>query len=96
MAASCGNATRIWSRDSFPTELWEQVLKIKCPTIYILGGASSIVPPETQQKLRESLPVVQIVTMPKLGHYPHQEAPQDYIRIVQTFLSGKRDGLLAR
>jgi esterase len=92
----------VWKRDPnlvkgfVPTELWAQVLKIKCPTIYILGGASSIVPPETQQKLRESLPVVQIVTMPKLGHYPHQEAPQEYTRIVQTFLSGKREGLLAR
>jgi len=92
----------VWKRDPnlvkgfVPTELWAQVLKITCPTIYILGGASSIVPPETQQKLRESLPVVQIVTMPKLGHYPHQEAPQAYIRIVQTFLSGKREGLLAR
>ena len=92
----------VWKRDPnlvkgfVPTELWAQVLKITCPTIYILGGASSIVPPETQQKLRASLPVVEIVTMPKLGHYPHQEAPQDYIRIVQTFLSGKREGLLAR
>jgi pimeloyl-ACP methyl ester carboxylesterase len=52
-----------------------------------LGGASTIVPPATQQKLRESLPAVQIVTMPKLGHYPHQEAPEDYLRIVQTFLA---------
>ena len=83
----------VWKRDPnlvkgfVPTELWEQVLKIKSPTIYILGGASNIVPPETQQKLRASLPAVQIVTMPKLGHYPHQEAPEDYIRIVQTFLA---------
>ena len=83
----------VWKRDPnlvkgfVPTELWAQVLKIKCPTIYILGGASNIVPPETQKKLRESLPMVQIVTMPKLGHYPSQEAPEDYIRIVQTFLA---------
>jgi pimeloyl-ACP methyl ester carboxylesterase len=83
----------VWKRDPnlvkgfIPTELWEQVLKIKCPTIYILGGASTIVPPATQQKLRDKLPDVQIVTMPKLGHYPHQEAPEDYIRIVQMFLS---------
>jgi esterase len=83
----------VWKRDPnlvkgfVPTELWAQVLKIKCPTIYILGGASSIVPPETQQKLRENLPAVEIVAMPKLGHYPHQEAPEDYIRIVQTFLA---------
>ena len=34
-----------------------------------------------------ALPAVEIVTMPKLGHYPHQEAPEDYIRIVQTFLA---------
>jgi pimeloyl-ACP methyl ester carboxylesterase len=83
----------VWKRDPnlvkgfVPTELWAQVLKIKCPTIYILGGASTIVPPETQKKLKESLPAVEIVTMPKLGHYPHQEAPEDYIRIVQTFLA---------
>ena len=86
----------VWKRDPnlvkgfIPTELWAQVFKIMCPTIYILGGASTIVPPETQQKLRENLPAVQIVTMPKLGHYPHQEAPEDYIRIVQTFLAGRR------
>lgn len=92
----------VWKRDPnlvkgfVPTELWAQVLRIQCPTIYILGGASNIVPPETQQKLRENLPVVQIVTMPQLGHYPHQEAPEDYVRIVQTFLGGQRQGLLAR
>ena len=86
----------VWKRDPnlvkgfIPTELWAEVFKIKCPTIYILGGASSIVPPPTQQKLRENLPAVQIVTMPKLGHYPHQEAPEDYIRIVQKFLRGER------
>jgi pimeloyl-ACP methyl ester carboxylesterase len=86
----------VWKRDPnlvkgfIPTELWDPVLQIRCPTIYILGGASTIVPPATQQKLRENLPAVQIVTMPKLGHYPHQEAPEDYIRIVQAFLSGRR------
>jgi esterase len=86
----------VWKRDPnlvkgfIPTELWTQVLNIRCPTINILGGASSIVPPDTQQKLRENLPAVQIVTMPKLGHYPHQEAPREYIRIVQAFLDGKR------
>ena len=34
---------------------------------------------------RGNLPAVQIMTMPKLGDYPHQEAPEEYIRIVQTF-----------
>jgi len=35
------------------------------------------------------LPDVQIATMPGLGHYPHQEAPEEYVKIVQTFLAAK-------
>jgi len=83
----------VWKRDPnlvkgfVPTELWEDVREIKCPTIYILGGASSIVPPETQKQLKDTLPSVEIVTMAKLGHYPHVEAPEDYVKIVTAFLA---------
>jgi len=83
----------VWKRDPnlvkgfVPTELWQYVSKIKCPTIYILGGASSIVPPEAQDRLKATLPDVRIVTMPGLGHYPHLEAPEEYLRIVQVFLA---------
>lgn len=83
----------IWKRDPnlvkgfVPTELWQYVSKIKCPTIYILGGASSIVPPDTQERLKATLPDVRIVIMPGLGHYPHLEAPEEYLKIVQAFLA---------
>jgi pimeloyl-ACP methyl ester carboxylesterase len=83
----------VWKRDSnlvkgfVPTELWQYVRKIKCPTIYILGGASSIVPPETQKELKDTLPSVEIVTMPGLGHYPHVESPEEYLKIVTRFLN---------
>jgi esterase len=83
----------VWKRDPnlakgfVPTELWRFVAEIKCPTIYILGGASRIVPPETQQKLKETLPNVRIVVMPGLGHYPDQEATSEFIPIVQSFLA---------
>jgi esterase len=82
----------VWKRDPnlvkgfVPTDLWRFVSKIRCPTIYILGGASRIVPPETQQQLKQTLPDVRIVIMPGLGHYPHLEAPDEYIKIVQSFL----------
>jgi esterase len=83
----------IWKRDPnlakgfVPTELWRFVDQIKCPTIYILGGASRIVPLETQQKLKATLPNVQIVVMPGLGHYPDQEATPAFMEIVQAFLA---------
>jgi esterase len=85
----------VWKRDPnlvkgfVPTELWRFVNQIKCPTIYILGGASNIVPPDAQKQLKETLPDVQILTMPGLGHYPHQEAPEEYVKIVQAFLAAK-------
>jgi pimeloyl-ACP methyl ester carboxylesterase len=85
----------IWKRDPnlvkgfIPTELWEWTNRITAPTIYILGGASNIVPPATQQLLKARLPKVEIVTMPGLGHYPHLEAPEDYLRIVERFLAAR-------
>jgi pimeloyl-ACP methyl ester carboxylesterase len=87
----------VWKRDPdlakgfVPTELWRFVSQIKCPTIYIIGGASRIVPPETQAKLKETLPDVRIVVMPGLGHYPDQEATADFIPIVQKFLTDKSE-----
>lgn len=83
----------VWKRDPnlakgfVPTELWRFVEKIRCPTLYVVGGASRIVPPETQKKLMETLPDVRIVVMPGLGHYPDQEATSDFMRIVKEFLA---------
>ena len=84
----------VWKRDPnlakgfVPTELWRFVREIRCPTIYILGGASRIVPPETQQELKKVLPKVQVVVMPGLGHYPDQESTEEFVKIVQGFLAG--------
>lgn len=83
-----------WKRDPailggfVPTELWATVRRIKAPIIYILGGASTIVPAETQQELRQALPQVQMVTMPGLGHYPSDEQPAEFLAIVDRFLAG--------
>jgi len=85
----------IWKRDPkiangfVPTELWRFVRQIKSPTIYVLGGRSTIVPAETQEQLRRTLPQVQIVTMPGLGHYPSEENATDFLAIVDRFLAEK-------
>jgi pimeloyl-ACP methyl ester carboxylesterase len=86
----------IWKRDPnlvkgfVPTDLWESVRRIQAPTIYILGGASAIVPPETQRQLKETLPDCRIVILPGLGHYPHLESSEEYVKIVQGFLREQR------
>jgi pimeloyl-ACP methyl ester carboxylesterase len=84
----------IWKRDPkiangfVPTELWRFVREIKSPIIYILGGRSTIVPAATQQQLKQTLPQVQIETLPGLGHYPSEENTKDFLVIADRFLAG--------
>lgn len=83
----------IWKRDPdlakgfIETELWQYVRRITSPTIYVIGGRSTIVPAETQQELKKTIPGVQIVTMPGLGHYPSQEKAEEFTRIAKEFLA---------
>jgi esterase len=82
----------VWKRDPnlvkgfIATDLWKDVKQIRCPAIYILGGASRIVPPETQDQLKQTLPNISIVVMPGLGHYPDQEDTAGFLRIADSFL----------
>jgi esterase len=82
----------VWKRDPnlvkgfVETDLWDRVRRITAPTLYILGGASRIVPLETQQKLKDTLPNVRIVVMPGLGHYPDEEDTTGFMKIVGDFL----------
>ncbi|MDB5811546.1 MAG: hypothetical protein JWN94_3668 [Betaproteobacteria bacterium] len=86
----------VWKRDPailngfVPTELWATVRKVKAPIIYVLGGASNIVPAQTQMDIRRELPQSEIVMMPGLGHYPSDEKPVEFVAIVDRFLAGVR------
>jgi len=88
----------IWKRDPqlvngfVATDLWRFVRNITSPILYVLGGESRIVPAETQEELKKTLPRAQIVTMPGLGHYPSDEQPAEFVAIVDRFLSGKPVG----
>jgi esterase len=82
----------VWKRDPnlvkgfVVTELWEHVSKITSPTIYVIGGGSRIVPAATQERLKQTLRNVEIVTMPGLGHYPSEEDTPGFLAIINTFL----------
>jgi pimeloyl-ACP methyl ester carboxylesterase len=82
----------IWKRDPnlvkgfVEIELWDYVRKITAPTLYVLGGGSRIVPPETQQKLKETLPNARVIVMPGLGHYPDEEDTAGFMKLVGEFL----------
>ena len=69
------------------TQLWEYVSRIQAPTLYVLGGNSTIVPEVTQEQMKATLPRVEVVTVPDAGHYPRLDAPEVYLAIVKAFLA---------
>jgi pimeloyl-ACP methyl ester carboxylesterase len=82
----------VWKRDPnlvkgfVETELWRFVGTISRPALYVIGGRSAIVPPETQLQLQNRLPKVRVVSMPGLGHYPSDEKPAEFVALVNEFL----------
>ena len=54
--------------------------------MYVIGGASRIVPPDTQERLKKTLPNCQVVVMPDLGHYPSEENTEGFMKIINEFL----------
>jgi pimeloyl-ACP methyl ester carboxylesterase len=87
-----------WKRDPqlvkgfVATDLWRFVRNIKAPILYVIGGRSTIVPAETQDEIRKTLPVAQLITIPDVGHYPSDEQPEEVLRIVNRFLLGEKVG----
>ena len=82
----------VWKRDPnlvkgfVETELWDSVSKITAPALYVIGGGSRIVPPETQKRLADTLRNCRIIVMPGLGHYPDEEDTEGFLAIVNPFL----------
>ena len=87
-----------WKRDPqlvkgfVATDLWRFVRNIKSPILYIIGGRSNIVPAETQNELRKTLPNAQLITIPDVGHYPSDEKTDEVVAIVNRFLLGETVG----
>ena len=83
----------VWKRDPnlvkgfVPTELWQHVRRITAPTLYVLGGRSTIVSVATQDQLKKTIPGCEVVVMPGVGHYPHLEAPAEFVEIIKAFLA---------
>jgi pimeloyl-ACP methyl ester carboxylesterase len=83
----------IWKRDPDYVkglvlgDVWKYVRRVTAPTLYILGGESTIVPRHTQEQLKAVGPHVQIVVMPGVGHWPSKEVPDAYVKLIREFLS---------
>lgn len=71
-----------------PVDLWEPLRRIPCPTLVIRGSESDILSPEVAKKMTEALREGRLVEIPRGGHTVPGDRPEEFDRIVRSFLDG--------
>lgn len=70
-----------------PSEAWQQLSRISCPTLLVRGAESDILSPETAARMLREIPHCRMVEVPNAGHSIPLDNPQGFIAAVQPFLT---------
>jgi esterase len=65
---------------------WQQVKKIKAPTLWIRGETSKAMSREDLQKILSMNPLIQGVEIPKAGHWVHADQPLAFVEALKNFV----------
>jgi pimeloyl-ACP methyl ester carboxylesterase len=57
-----------------------------CPTLFIRGGKSDYIRDQDLPQIQQLFPRAKLETIPAAGHWIHAEAPEEFLRLVTTFL----------
>ena len=60
--------------------------KLDLPVLLLWGDRDSAVLPQSAQRLRSLIPQAELRILPGVGHLPHEEAPDEFHRVVLDFL----------
>ncbi|MFX1417546.1 MAG: alpha/beta fold hydrolase [Promethearchaeota archaeon] len=70
---------------SFEESKWDELKKIKCPTLIIKGGSSQF-QREHAEKMSKIIEKCQFIEIPNAGHVVHDDQPELYKVAVNNFL----------
>ncbi len=79
------SASQFVSKDM--KHIHEKFNQIRIPALIISGGADRLIPIEESYALKNDLPHVELRVIPKCGHSPQEECPQETAEIVSEFLA---------
>ncbi|MHC8507819.1 MAG: alpha/beta fold hydrolase [Rhodospirillales bacterium] len=60
----------------------------KGPALFIRGGKSGYVKDEAAGGIKQLFPAARIETIAQSGHWPHADAPEEFLALVKAFLAG--------
>jgi pimeloyl-ACP methyl ester carboxylesterase len=73
-----------------PEGLWEDVRKIRCPTLIVRGGESDILSPAAAERLQAAIPNSRLTIVPGAGHSVMGDNPEGFAAVVQEFLGQEK------
>jgi len=59
------------------------------PTMIVWGLADPLVPPEHLERWRADLPGARIERLEGVGHFPHEESPEEVATVIEAFLASE-------
>lgn len=70
----------------------EDIARVQTPTLILWGEEDRIIPVEAGQWLAKTLPVNELHIYPKIGHLPHEEAPEATLADLEPWLAQHAPG----
>lgn len=75
-----------WQPYMHDPKLKQRLARIHVPTLILWGEADKIVRPDYGRAYAASIPGARFETVPRAGHFPHLEAPDDFAGRVLKFM----------
>eukprot|EP01027_Heterolobosea_sp_BB2_P006594 GEZU01009939.1.p1 GENE.GEZU01009939.1~~GEZU01009939.1.p1 ORF type:complete len:382 (+),score=41.05 GEZU01009939.1:58-1203(+) len=75
-----------FSTQQLGDKIWEEVSRIRVPTLLVRGAESTVTTPESIERLRRAIPLCTSVEIPRAGHSAHADNVPDFSRAVLNFL----------
>jgi pimeloyl-ACP methyl ester carboxylesterase len=80
-------------RSGYVTEdLWRYLKNLSCPTLVVRGKESEFLSGSDARKMCKLIPNAVWHEVPCAAHVPHLENPEEFSRIVETFLAERKPG----
>jgi len=68
------------------TTLWDDVSRIKCPTMLVNGGDSKYVTPEDTAEMKRRIPSLRVETVAGAGHAIQSDQPLELVAVIKDFV----------
>jgi pimeloyl-ACP methyl ester carboxylesterase len=84
-----GNRRATLKRFGYPYDPLAEadIAKVATPTLILWGEEDRVIPVEAGKWLAQTLPNNRLVIYPKIGHLPHEEAPDATLADLQPWLA---------